>query len=119
MHVLLEERTEPYRQYGEESTRRENMCWVQKFGLEHKMHSVNEVVNVNAFYFLNGQSLKSFPKEIEFGTTRCTFSDGLQYLVKKGTSVIRLFDMTDGRTTYRLRLEDDTWTLVGTRSQRD
>lgn len=80
------------------------------------MYALNQVVNVNAFYFLNGSCLKSFPKEIEFGNTRCTFSDGLQYLVQKGQHVIKLFDMTDGRTTYRLKLEDDTWTLLGTRS---
>jgi hypothetical protein len=79
------------------------------------MYALNQVVNVNAFYFLNGACLKSFPKEIEFGTTRCTFVDGLQYLVRKGQHVIKLFDMTDGRTTYRLKLEDDTWTLLGTR----
>lgn len=80
------------------------------------MYAINQIVNVNAFYFLNGQGLKSFPREIEFGNTRCTFTDGLQYLVQKGQNVVKLFDMTDGRTTYRLRLENDTWTLVGTKA---
>lgn len=81
------------------------------------MTAINQIVNVNAYYFQNGQQcLRSFPKQIEFGTTRFTFEDGLQYLVKKGQHVIRLFDMTDGHQTYRLRLEDETWTLVGTRA---
>ena len=43
------------------------------------------------------------------------FKDGLQYVVQKGQNVVRLFDMNDGDHTYRLRLENDTWTLVGTR----
>ncbi|HTE22840.1 MAG TPA: hypothetical protein VK674_07450 [Candidatus Limnocylindria bacterium] len=84
------------------------------------MTAINEIVNVNSFYFQdyfqNGHGLRSFPKQIEFGNTRCTFESGLQYLIKKGQHVVKLFDMTDGRTTYRLRLEDDTWTLVGTRA---
>ena len=79
------------------------------------MYSINQIINVTSYYFANGASLKSYPKQIEFGTTRCTFTDGIQYLVQKGQHAIRLFDMTDGSTTYRLRLEDGDWTLVGTR----
>ncbi len=79
------------------------------------MNSINEIVNVNAFYFLKGRQFRMLPKQIEFGNTRCTFEDGFQYLVRKGQHVIKLFDMTDGRTIYRLRLENDSWTLVGTR----
>jgi hypothetical protein len=79
------------------------------------MYTMNQMVNVNAFYFLNGAHLRSFPRQIEFGGDTLTFTDGMQYLVRKGQHVIRLFDMTDGRTTYRLRLEDNNWTLVGTR----
>lgn len=81
------------------------------------MHTLNEIVSVNSFYFRNQAScLRSFPREIEFGNRRATFSDGLQYLVRKGQRAVKLFDMSDGSTTYRLRLEDDTWTLVGTRA---
>lgn len=78
--------------------------------------AVNQPVSVSSFYFQNGQCLRSFPKQIEFGNNRFTFEDGLQYLIRKGQHVVKLFDMTDGRTTYRLRLEDNNWTLVGTRS---
>ncbi len=81
------------------------------------MHAINEIVNVNSYYFRNqADCLKSFPREIEFGTTRFTFSEGLQYLVSKGQRAIKLFDMSDGHTTFRLKLEDDTWTLLGTRA---
>lgn len=79
------------------------------------MSPINQVINVSSYYFSNGSSFKSYPRQIEFGNTRCTFQDGMQYLVQRGQSVIRLFDMTDGQTTYRLRNENDAWTLVGTR----
>ena len=79
------------------------------------MELINSIVNVTAFSFHRGREFRSFPREIEFGTTRCTFKDGFQYLVKSGERVIRLFDMTDGTTTYRLRNENDEWMLVGTR----
>lgn len=79
------------------------------------MTLINSIVNVNSFYFQKGRDFKSFPRQIEFGTTRCTFKDGFRYLVKNGERVVQLFDMTDGQTTYRLRNEDDQWMLVGTR----
>lgn len=79
------------------------------------MTMINSIVNVNSFYFQKGRDFKSFPRQIEFGTTRCTFKDGFRYLVKNGERVVQLFDMTDGQTTYRLRNEDDEWMLVGTR----
>ena len=74
--------------------------------------SVNETISVNAYFFRSGPTVKSFPKEIEYNNTRYTFNDGLQYHVGKGSRAIRLYDMTDGKTTYRLRQENDTWTLV-------
>lgn len=79
------------------------------------MSYINEIVNVDAFYFHRGAGkLKTFPKQIEHNHTHLTFSDGMQYLVQQGEKVIQLFDMTDGDKTYRLRLEDRQWTLVGT-----
>jgi len=80
------------------------------------MELINSIVNVNSFYFHRGRQFRSFPRQIEFGNTRCTFKDGFQYLVQSGGRMIRLFDMTDGHTTYRLRNEDDQWVLVGTRA---
>lgn len=76
----------------------------------------NQPVNVNAFYFATsfGQ-LKTFPRQIELENKRLTFQDGLQYVVQKGQNVVRLFDMSDGEHTYRLRQENDQWTLVGAR----
>jgi len=79
------------------------------------MSYINETVTVNAFYFFAScGKLKTFPRQIEYGQERFTFSDGMQYLVQKGERAIKLFDMTDGSKTYRLRLEGQEWTLVGT-----
>jgi hypothetical protein len=79
------------------------------------MNCINEIVNVNSFYFDNGRKFRSYPRQIEFGNTRLTFQDGLQYVIKQGQHAFKLFDMTDGKTTFRLRQEGDTWTLLGTR----
>lgn len=75
---------------------------------------LNEEIEVNSYYF--GRGMKSFPRAITFGNRRYTFQDGLQYLIGQGPKALRLFDMTDGTTTYRLKNEDDQWTLVGTRA---
>lgn len=79
------------------------------------MNPINQIINVTAFYFANGRNFKTFPRQIEFNDTRCTFVDGMQYIVKQGEKAVKLFDMSDGNTTYRLRQENDNWTLIGTR----
>lgn len=78
------------------------------------MSLINETITVNAFYFAHslGQ-MKTFPRQVELQNKQINFTDGLQYLVQKGGHVVRLFDMNDGQQTYRLRYEDDVWTLVG------
>lgn len=80
------------------------------------MTAINQIVNVNSFYFKGDAELKTYPRSVEFGNTRISFQDGLRFLVRKGQRIVQLFDMTDGRTTFRLKFEDDQWTLVGTRS---
>jgi hypothetical protein len=75
---------------------------------------MNKEVNVSAFYFASSANLRAFPKQIELDNEPVTFKNsGLQYLVRKGQQLVRLFDMSDGENTYRLRLENDNWTLVG------
>jgi hypothetical protein len=78
------------------------------------MSYINQAVNVSAFYFA-GREGRMFPREIELGDTRYRFQDGLQYLVRQGQHAFRLFEMSDGQQTYRLKFKDDTWILVGTR----
>lgn len=82
------------------------------------MELMNRIVNVTSFSFYQGshnKPFRTFPKQIEVDTDRYTFKDGFQYLVKNGERIVRLFDMTDGQTTYRLRQEGGEWLLVGTR----
>lgn len=76
--------------------------------------TINEEVNVTEVYFLNKNSLRSFPKRMEYKNEEYHFVDGLQYLVQKGQQAIRLFDMTDGINKYRLRFDNHafTWTLL-------
>lgn len=83
------------------------------------MTAINQTVNVNAFYFKasrTNQQLKTYPKAVELGDKTISFQDGLQCLIRKGQRIIRLFDMTDGRTVFRLKCEDDQWTLIGTKA---
>lgn len=77
--------------------------------------SINQTVNVSSFYFQQGRGIRTFPREVEFNNTRLHFNDGMQYNVGKGPQAIKLFDMTDGQATYRLRLQNGAWTLLGTR----
>jgi hypothetical protein len=74
---------------------------------------INQEVEVNAFYFSQGRGFRSFPQAVTLGNRRYTFKDGLQMLIQRGDRVTRLFDMSDGDTTYRLKNENDSWTLVG------
>lgn len=81
----------------------------------------NKEVNVTGYYFRN-KNMQSFPSQIEFDNKQVTFAEaGMQFLIKKGQSFVRLFDATDGDTTYRLRYDPEQllWTLVyTTRGQR-
>lgn len=82
------------------------------------MTYINKEIEINAFYFSNHRGFKTFPKSITVDNQQLSFVEsGLQYLIKKGEDVVRLFDMTDGTLTYRLRNSGDQWILVGTRSE--
>ena len=85
------------------------------------MTRIDAIVEVTALGFINNarskkdaQRLESFPKRMVWGDREYNFADmTMQYLVQKGQQLVKLFDVTDGHTSYRLRLEDDRWTLVG------
>ncbi|MDL2342382.1 MAG: hypothetical protein QFB87_04880 [Patescibacteria group bacterium] len=82
------------------------------------MTRINAPVEVTALGFRNKKDqhqLESFPKRMVWGDREYNFAEmTMQYLVRKGQQLVTLFDVTDGSTLYRLRLEDDCWTLVGT-----
>lgn len=74
---------------------------------------MNTDIEINAYTFVNKQGIKSVPRAITVEDRRYNFVDsGLQYLVKQGQHLIRLFDLSDGQQLFRLRLEDGQWTLV-------
>ena len=79
--------------------------------------TINKEVTVTALYF-HGKQFKSFPKRIMLDNQEITFLDsGIQYLVQKGQHLIRLFDMTDGIASYRLKFDPEQWTWTLLRIQ--
>lgn len=76
--------------------------------------AVNREVQVTGYYFRRS-ARQSFPKSIEYDGQRYTFLEqGMQYLIQKGQHLVKLFDATDGQSTYRLKYDNDRflWTLV-------
>lgn len=84
------------------------------------MTRVDAIIEVTALGFRNKKDqrqLESYPKRMVWGDREYNFVDmSMQYLVKRGKQLIKLFDVSDGKTLYRIRLEEDRWTLVGTSS---
>lgn len=75
-------------------------------------------IQITSVYFRNNptkQRFESYPKRMVYGGREYTFlEDSLRYLVQKGQDLIRLFDVSDGENSYRLRLDSTNhWTLVG------
>lgn len=82
--------------------------------------AINENVNITALAFRNNRDFATLPRRMEYRGHHYTFISGLQYLIKKGDQIMRIFDMTDGGdTTYRLRSDDAqcSWTLVAITKQ--
>lgn len=74
-------------------------------------------IQITSVYFRNkngGQRFESYPKRMVLDGREYTFMEsGIRYLVQKGQELVRLFDMSDGQTQYRLRLDGDNhWSLV-------
>ena len=83
--------------------------------MSKKTSKINRKVNVTAVYFRTRGGLLEFPKRMEFeGETYNFLESGLQYLIRKGRSVVRILDLTDGTASYRLRQDSGqtNWTLV-------
>ncbi len=84
------------------------------------MTYIGNEIEITSVYFYQKQDqrhLQGYPRRMVWGGREYTFVEsGLRYLIRKGSELVQLFDMTDGDTTYRLRLADDQWTLVGLRT---
>jgi hypothetical protein len=78
----------------------------------------NQDIEITSVYFRGGQTSKRFegyPRRMVMDGREYTFLEsGMRYLVQKGQQLVKLFDVSDGQTQYRLRLDGDNhWTLVG------
>ena len=74
---------------------------------------INENVNVTAVRFR--QDLETVPHRIEYGGRSYTFVDsGMRYLIRRGEHMVRLLDMSDGHSKFRLRYDDELsgWKLL-------
>jgi hypothetical protein len=75
--------------------------------------TIERPVSVTAIRF--GKNFNPIPRRIEFeGRTIDFVDEGLRYCVKQGSSMIRLFDLSDGESLFRLRQEPTTltWNLL-------
>lgn len=82
-------------------------------------HFMNLPVDVTSFYFAPGPRTRSFPKRIEIEGRQLDFLEsGLRCLVRKGASIVQIFNMSDGRDLYRLSFEPErgNWTLLSKKS---
>ncbi len=75
-------------------------------------------IQITSVYFRSNparQRFESYPKRMVYEGREYTFLEsGMRYLVQKGQQLVKLFDVSDGQTQYRLRLDgDNRWTLVG------
>lgn len=60
-----------------------------------------------------GARLESYPRRMVYDGREYTFVElGMRYLVQKGQELVKLFDVSDGQSLFRLRCEADHWTLV-------
>lgn len=76
--------------------------------------ALNEKVNITGWTFRNIRGIATFPSRMEYHGAVYNFKDGLQYFIRKGESIKRIFDMTDGANDYRLICDENQndWTLV-------
>lgn len=77
----------------------------------------NTDIQITSVYFRGApgsQRLESYPKRMVMGGREYNFAEsGIRYLIQKGQELVRLFDMNDGQTQFRLRQDGDNhWSLV-------
>ncbi len=80
---------------------------------------MNKEIDVRSFYFGRGdRGIHCFPKSIELEGRQLDFVEGLRCLVKRGPNLLQIFNMTDGRSQYRLSFEPEqrVWKLLNTRA---
>jgi hypothetical protein len=81
----------------------------------------NPEIEITSVYFRNNPKknrVESYPKRMVYEGREYSFlEDGLRFLIQTGKELIKLFDVSDGQTYYRLRVDGaNHWTLVGIRT---
>jgi hypothetical protein len=73
--------------------------------------SINEQITVTSVGFRpNGDII---PRRMEYRGTSYTFIDaGIRYSIKQGGKLLRMFDVSDGTAAFRLRQDEDSWSLM-------
>lgn len=71
-------------------------------------------IQITSVYFSEKQNgeLESYPRQMMLDGQAYNFELSMRYFIRKGQQLIRLFDMTDGQNEYRLREENNAWTLI-------
>lgn len=82
----------------------------------------NKDIEITSVYFRNNpakQRFESYPRRMVYEGREYTFLEsGMRYLVQKGQQLVKLFDVSDGQTQYRLRVDEaNRWTLVGMKAR--
>ncbi len=82
--------------------------------------TTNEIEITSVYFrtFPDKQRFESFPKRMVYKGREYTFMEsGMRYLVRQGQAFIKLFDVSDGQTSFRLRQDEQNhWTLVTMRA---
>jgi hypothetical protein len=93
---------------------------MNSFKIFDNSNLVNSEVQITALSFRTSpeqHELESFPSRMVWGEREYNFVDlGMQYLIRTGQQLVRLFDVSDGQQEFRLRLENDSWTLITTKA---
>ncbi|HXH26636.1 MAG TPA: hypothetical protein VNG90_01960 [Candidatus Acidoferrum sp.] len=79
------------------------------------MNNINQKVTITSLYFQNKKHLREYPRRMEWAGESYTFDSGLACDVQRGSSIFRIYQMTDGRKDFRLRFDagEGSWTLLG------
>ena len=74
-------------------------------------NTINSPVDVTAIGF--GHGMRAYPRRIQFEGVTYDFIDaGLRTVIRSGERISQIFTMTDGRQSYRLKSEGNSWTLL-------
>ena len=75
--------------------------------------TINKEVNVTSVGFK--KNMTAYPRQVEFDGSTISFLDaGISCIVRSGERIAQIFTLTDGRSEFRLRSDNNggVWTLL-------